>query len=63
MYIVHVFVHVNPDAIDDFKRATMTNAKESVQEPGRLKFTARKTILPAIKKPIITSAGRKRSKI
>lgn len=38
MYIVHVFVHVNPDAIDDFKRATMTNAKESVQEPGIARF-------------------------
>jgi (4S)-4-hydroxy-5-phosphonooxypentane-2,3-dione isomerase len=38
MYIVHVFVHVKPDAVDDFKKATLVNAKASVLEPGIARF-------------------------
>ncbi len=28
MFIVHVFVHVKPDRIEDFKQATLENARE-----------------------------------
>jgi quinol monooxygenase YgiN len=38
MFLVHVFVHVMPDVVDDFKRATMANARASVLEPGIARF-------------------------
>jgi len=38
MLIVHVFVHVKPDRIEDFKRATLENARNSVLEPGISRF-------------------------
>ena len=38
MLIVHVFVHVKPDAIDAFSAATLENARNSVQEPGVVRF-------------------------
>lgn len=38
MYIVHVFIHVKPDAVDDFITATIKNAQASVQEPGVARF-------------------------
>ena len=38
MFIVHVFVHVKKDRIDDFKRATLENARNSVMEPGIARF-------------------------
>lgn len=38
MLIVHVFVHVKPDRIEDFKRATLENARNSVLEPGIARF-------------------------
>lgn len=38
MVIVHVFVHVKPDAIKAFKTASVTNAKCSLQEPGIARF-------------------------
>jgi autoinducer 2-degrading protein len=38
MFIVHVFVHVKPDRIEDFKLATMENARNSVLEPGIARF-------------------------
>lgn len=38
MYIVHVFVHVKPDAVEPFKAATIENARHSVQEPGIARF-------------------------
>ncbi|MCK3683934.1 putative quinol monooxygenase [Maribellus sp. YY47] len=34
MYIVHVFVHVKRDYVEDFIEATVENAKNSLQEPG-----------------------------
>ena len=34
MLIVHVFVHVKEDRIGDFKRATLENARNSINEPG-----------------------------
>ncbi len=38
MYIVHVFVHVKPESVEAFKRATLANARNSVQEPGIARF-------------------------
>ncbi len=38
MLIVHVFVHVKPDKIEDFKAATIANASESIKEPGVARF-------------------------
>jgi autoinducer 2-degrading protein len=38
MYIVHVFVHVKPDQVDNFKSAVIENARSSVQEPGIARF-------------------------
>jgi quinol monooxygenase YgiN len=38
MYIVHVFIHVKPEFVDDFITATTTNARQSVQEPGIARF-------------------------
>jgi quinol monooxygenase YgiN len=38
MLVVLVFVHVKPESIAEFKRATLVNARESVKEPGVLRF-------------------------
>ena len=38
MLIVHVHVHVKPDSVDAFKAATADNARNSVQEPGVVRF-------------------------
>lgn len=38
MLIVHVHVHVKPDAVEAFKAATIENARQSVQEPGIARF-------------------------
>ena len=38
MFIVHVFVHVKPDRIEEFKQATLENARNSVLEPGIARF-------------------------
>ena len=38
MLIVHVFVHVKPDAVDAFAVATLQNARSSVREPGVVRF-------------------------
>lgn len=38
MLIVHVFVHVKENRIEDFKQATMENARNSVMEPGIARF-------------------------
>lgn len=38
MYIVHVFCHVKPDQIENFKAAVVENARASVQEPGIARF-------------------------
>jgi quinol monooxygenase YgiN len=38
MVIVHVFVHVHPDAVAAFEAATRENARNSVQEPGVVRF-------------------------
>ena len=38
MLIAHVLVRVKPDRIDDFKAATIENARSSLQEPGIARF-------------------------
>jgi quinol monooxygenase YgiN len=38
MFIVHVFAHVKEDSIEDFKQATLENARNSVKEPGIARF-------------------------
>ena len=38
MLVVHVQVHVKSEFIDAFIRATLENARQSVQEPGVARF-------------------------
>jgi len=38
MLIIHVFVRVLPDRIEDFKQATIDNARSSIKEPGVARF-------------------------
>lgn len=38
MFIVHVFVTVKPDRVEDFKSATIENARNSILEPGIVRF-------------------------
>ncbi|HYG22014.1 MAG TPA: antibiotic biosynthesis monooxygenase [Verrucomicrobiae bacterium] len=38
MLVVHVHVHVKPEHIDAFKAASITNARESIREPGIARF-------------------------
>ena len=38
MIIVHVSVHVKPDCVEDFTTATLENARNSVTEPGVVRF-------------------------
>jgi len=38
MFIVHVFVHVKSDRVEDFKSASIENARNSLDEPGIARF-------------------------
>ena len=38
MLIVHVFVHVKSEDVEAFTAATLENARNSVQEPGVVRF-------------------------
>ncbi len=38
MHIVHVSVHVKPDRVDAFQKASIENAKNSLMEPGVARF-------------------------
>lgn len=38
MYIVHVHVHVKPDFVNEFREATIENARNSIREPGVARF-------------------------
>lgn len=38
MIVTCVYVHVKADKIEDFKKATLANHKESVKETGNLRF-------------------------
>ncbi len=38
MHIVHIHVHVKPEAVETFKQATIENGRKSLQEPGIARF-------------------------
>jgi len=38
MHVIHVHVHVRPDAVDAFREATLVNAAHSLREPGVARF-------------------------
>jgi autoinducer 2-degrading protein len=38
MLVVHVHVHVKPEFVEQFKQATIENARESLKEPGIARF-------------------------
>ncbi len=38
MLVVHVHVHVKPESVEQFKAASLENARASVQEPGIAAF-------------------------
>ena len=38
MHIVHVFIHVKDNQVEEFKTATVKNAQSSLQEPGVARF-------------------------
>jgi autoinducer 2-degrading protein len=38
MLIVHVQVHVNPESVAAFVEATLENARNSIREPGIIRF-------------------------
>jgi quinol monooxygenase YgiN len=38
MLIIHVQVHVKPEYVEAFKKATFANVRESIKEPGVARF-------------------------
>lgn len=38
MQIVHIDVRVKPESVEEFRQATIENARSSVQEPGIARF-------------------------
>ncbi len=38
MFIIHVFCHVKPDKVEEFKASIIENARNSIQEPGIARF-------------------------
>jgi (4S)-4-hydroxy-5-phosphonooxypentane-2,3-dione isomerase len=38
MLVVHVYVHVKPEAVEAFREASIENARNSVKEPGIARF-------------------------
>jgi quinol monooxygenase YgiN len=38
MHIVHVQVRVKPESVEAFRRATIENARNSLREPGVVRF-------------------------
>jgi (4S)-4-hydroxy-5-phosphonooxypentane-2,3-dione isomerase len=38
MLVVHVHVHVKPEFVEEFRNATIENARNSVHEPGIARF-------------------------
>lgn len=38
MFIVHVFIHVKPECVSDFKAATLANVQNSLKEAGIARF-------------------------
>lgn len=38
MFVVHVYIHIKPEFIEEFIQATINNARNSLQEPGIARF-------------------------
>lgn len=38
MFVALVFVHVKPEVVEDFKAITLENARNSIREPGIIRF-------------------------
>ena len=38
MLIVHIDVHVKPETVEEFRQATIENARSSIREPGIARF-------------------------
>ena len=38
MHVIHVHIHVRPEAVDAFREATLLNASQSLLEPGVARF-------------------------
>ena len=38
MLIIHVFINVKPEMVEDFKKETLENAAGSIKEPGVIRF-------------------------
>jgi len=38
MYIVHVHIHIKPEFIEAFKAVSLENARNSLHEPGVVRF-------------------------
>jgi autoinducer 2-degrading protein len=38
MFIVHVFIQVKPECVENFKTATLANVRDSIEEPGIARF-------------------------
>lgn len=38
MFTIHVFIHVKPEFLEPFIAATLDNARNSIQEPGVIRF-------------------------
>lgn len=38
MFIVHVFIHVKPEYLEELKTATLANVNNSLKEPGIARF-------------------------
>ena len=38
MFVVHIYIQVKPDYIDEFKQICVENAQKSVKEPGIKRF-------------------------
>jgi len=38
MHIIHVFIHVKPEKVEEFRRATIENARNSLKEQGVVRF-------------------------
>ncbi len=44
LFVIHVAVHVKPDAVDAFRAATLLNAQASTDEPGIARFDVMQTL-------------------
>jgi len=44
MHVVFVYVHVKPEFTEEFIKATLENARNSIQEPGIIRFDLFKQI-------------------